>query len=99
MTKFCAAASPTAVTAALQGTPWRGDTPRRGLSASSCSDWDGPQLVSMSPWLLHSPLSAPMRLRGDASLLGSGAPVALGCSGADMTEICQVCLCALFPCQ
>lgn len=45
MTKFCAAASPTAVTAALQGTPWRGDTPRRGLSASSCSDWDGPQRI------------------------------------------------------
>lgn len=58
MTKFCAAASPTAVTAALQGTPWRGDTPRRGLSASSCSDWDGPQLVrstmgALSEELLH----------------------------------------------
>lgn len=54
-------------TAALQGTPWRGDTPRRGLSASSCSDWDGPQLAAQ-PWV---------RLRGDASLLGSGAPVVL----------------------
>ena len=70
MTKFRAAASPTAVTAALQGTPWRGDTPRRGLSASSCSDWDGPQLASLNHGCAE---------RGVASLLGSGAPVAPGC--------------------
>ena len=76
--KQTAAASPTAVTAALQGTPWRGDTPRRGLSASSCSDWDGPHLASLNHGCAK---------RGVASLLGSGAPVALGCCWTDMTEI------------
>lgn len=70
--KQTAAASPTAVTAALQGTPWRGDTPRRGLSASSCSDWDGPHLASLNHGCAE---------RGVASLLGSGELVALGCCG------------------
>ena len=52
--KILCRCSPTAVTAALQGTPWRGDTPRRGLSASSCSDWDGPHPLARSHHL-HAP--------------------------------------------
>ena len=76
--KILCRCSPTAVTAALQGTPWRGDTPRRGLSASSCSDWDGPHLASLNHGCAE---------RGVASLLGSGAAVALGCCWTDMMEI------------
>ena len=78
--KILCRCSPTAVTAALQGTPWRGDTPRRGLSASSCSDWDGPHLASLNHGCAE---------RGVASLLGSGAPVVLSDCWTDMTEIRQ----------
>ena len=85
---------------ALQGTPWRGDTPRRGLSAQLPADWDGPHQ--------HS-LNHPALIERVASLLGSGCHslrelwsgtlVVPECCWTDTVEIDSECHCVLHPCQ